>query len=632
MLAYTATKQVFSDDVKFNRIEKKILEAMGRVYRADKITSEVRSWQNSMQYVRNVLDDDLIPGDSGVAIEFKIPLSQKRVDFILTGKNRDHQKTAIIIELKQWDAVERTNVDGYVRTFVGGAHRETVHPSYQAWSYSTMIEDFNSAIEEDNIALKPLAYLHNMIERSVILDDFYQEYIDEAPVFLREDAEKLQSFIKDHVMYGDIKQGNTTEILYAIDNGRIRPSKHLADRVASLLAGNKEFVLIDNQKLVYETALKLAQEATDEVHNVLIVEGGPGTGKSVVAINLLVELLNRGLTTKYITSNSAPREVFKAKLKNTRTKTQIDHLFSGTGSFYETPPSTFDALIVDEAHRLKKKSGLFDHLGENQTKEIINTAKFSIFFLDEDQRVTFADSGNKEDIYKFAAEIGANIENLVLESQFRMNGSDGYLAWLDNTLAIRDTANIVIDKDEYDFRVIDSPKELHEIIIDKNKKNNKSRMLAGYCWKWISKKDKNAYDIIIGDSYAARWNLDEHGQGWIINPDSVSEVGCVYTSQGLDLDYVGVIIGDDFKVRDGEIIIDISEHASGDKAIKGYKTRMKSDPEQTKLLADRIIKNTYRTLMSRGMKGCYIYCTDNETQQYFKDAMTIGIDRSSLLD
>lgn len=632
MLAYTATKQAFSDDVRFNRIEQKILESMGRVYRADSINSEVRAWQNSMQYVRNILDDELIPDDCGVAIEFKIPLSQKRVDFILTGKNEQLQKTAIIIELKQWDSAELTGIDGYVKTLIGGAVRETVHPSYQAWSYATMIRDFNSAVEDENIDLKPIAYLHNMVEGSVILDNFYHEYIEEAPVFLRHDAERLQNFIKAHVKYGDAKRGDTTEILYEIENGKIRPSKHLADRVASLLAGNREFVLIDNQKLVYETALKLAQEATDEVHNVLVVEGGPGTGKSVVAINLLVELLKRGLTTKYITSNSAPREVFKEKLKNSKTKAQIDHLFSGTGSFYDTPPNTFDALVVDEAHRLKKKSGMFDHLGENQTKEIIHSAKFSVFFIDEDQRVTFADSGSKEDIYKYASEIGANIENLVLESQFRMNGSDGYLAWLDNTLGIRDTANIVLDKEEYDFQVIDTPDELHEIIIEKNKKNNKSRMLAGYCWKWVSKKDKSKHDIFIGDTYSAKWNLEEHGQGWIINPESVSEVGCVYTSQGLELDYVGVIVGDDFKVRNNEIIIDVDAHASGDKAIKGYKTRIKSDPVNTKILADRIIKNTYRTLMSRGMKGCYLYCTDPETQDYFKKAIEVGIDRANFFN
>lgn len=602
MLAYTATKKEFSEDVKLNRIEKMILESMGRVYRADKITSEVRSWQNSMQYVKNIVDDASIPDDAGVAIEFKIPLSQKRVDFILTGKTEHLQKVAIIMELKQWDSAEITDIDGYVKSYINGNIRKTVHPSYQSWSYSTMIRDFNSAIEDENISLKPLAYLHNMTDGSVILDKFYGEYIAEAPVFLRDDVEKLQNFIKSYVKYGDKKHGGTTEILYQINNGKIRPSKHLADRVVSLLSGNKEFVLIDDQKIVYETALKLAQEATDDRHKVLVVEGGPGTGKSVVAINLLVELINRGMTTKYVTSNSAPREVFKEKLKNSKTKAQIDHLFSGTGSFYETPAGTFDALIVDEAHRLKKKSGMFDHLGENQTKEIINSAKFSIFFLDEDQRVTFADSGNKEDIYKFAAEIGADVDNLILESQFRMNGSDGYLAWLDNTLDIRDTANIVIDSDEYDFQVIESPEALHKIIIEKNNKNNKSRVLAGYCWKWISKKDKNAYDIVIGENYAAKWNLDEHGQGWIIHKDSVSEVGCVYTSQGLELDYVGVIIGDDFKVRDGKVIIDIDSHASGDKAIKGYKTRMKTDPIQTKNLADKIIKNTYRTLMSRGMK------------------------------
>jgi Uncharacterized conserved protein (DUF2075). len=252
-----------------------------------------------------------------------------------------------------------------------------------------------------------------------------------------------------------------------------------------MLEGNKEFVLIDDQKLVYETALKLANEATDEVKNVLIVEGGPGTGKSVVAINLLVELTKRGQVVQYVTRNSAPRKVYEAKLTGKLSKTRISNLFASSGAFIDIEPNTFDSLIVDEAHRLNAKSGLYSNLGENQIKELISAAKFAIFFIDEDQRVTLNDIGEKAVIREWVEYFGANVTELQLQSQFRCNGSDGYLAWLDNVLGIRDTANIDLSGINYDFRVIDSPEELHRIIIGKNAPNNKSRLVAGYCWNGL---------------------------------------------------------------------------------------------------------------------------------------------------
>jgi uncharacterized protein len=161
---------------------------------------------------------------------------------------------------------------------------------------------------------------------------------------------------------------------------------------------------------------------------------------------------------------------------------------------------------------------------------------------------------------------------------------------------------------------------VHNEIIRKNTINNKSRIVAGYCWKWVSKKDSLANDIVIGD-YAAKWNLNSHGQAWIIHPDSVSEVGCIHTCQGLELDYVGVIIGPDLIVRNGQVITDASKRASTDQSLKGLKNISRVNPEKAKAIADMIIKNTYRTLMTRGMKGCYIYSTDSETQEYFRDQL-----------
>lgn len=615
MIVYFANKEQFQADVMSNDIAAIITRAFKEKTGHSTGISEITSWQNSLQYMDRVLGDAEIPGGASVAIEYHIPQSSKRIDFILTGKDADEQDTAILIELKQWQHAGMTTKDGVVTTRFKHGEKETAHPSYQAWSYKCLLEDYNQTVQEEAIQLFPCAYLHNYEQDDVITNDFYSEYTKNAPVFLKPDAMKLREFIKQHVKYGD-----DNRIMYRIDHGKIKPSKNLADQLSSMLKGNEEFVLIDDQKVAYETAVKLAEESSDEVKNVLIVEGGPGTGKSVLAINLLVELTKRELVAQYVTRNSAPREVYKAKLTGSFSRSRIDNMFSGSGSFHSLKPNTYDCLVVDEAHRLNEKSGMFQNLGENQIKEIIAAGKFSIFFIDEDQKVTLKDIGDKDEIRFWAKRLGAEVTELQLESQFRCNGSDGYLAWLDNALQIRDTANETLEDIDYDFRVVSSPQELHDLIKEKNKAKNKARLLAGYCWKWISKRQPKLHDIVIGD-YKATWNLNEDGQGWIAKPNSVTEVGCIHTSQGLELDYVGVIIGPDLVVRDGKVITDVSQRASSDKSVSGWKKLAKENPEETQARCEAIIKNTYRTLMTRGQKGCYIYSTDPETQSYFKESV-----------
>lgn len=614
MLVYVSSKAEFIDDVRSNIIEEKIYESFQRHLGKHVGAQEISSWRNSMMYMSHVLADDEIPGDAGVAIEYTIPQSNKRIDFILTGKGANSQDTAIIVELKQWTSVKTTELDGIVVTFIGHAEREMTHPSYQAWTYAALLEDFNETVQTENIRLQPCAYLHNCISDIEINDPFYSAHIRKAPSFLKKDSQKLADFIKKHVKYGD-----PSGIMYRIDKGKIRPSKSLADKLVSLLNGNQEFLMIDDQKIVYETALSLAGKSSKINKNVLIVQGGPGTGKSVVAVNLLVALTNKRLLAQYVTKNAAPRAVYASKLTGSFRKSRIDNLFKGSGSYTGTDANEFDVLIIDEAHRLNEKSGMFQNLGENQIKELIYSAKFSVFFIDEDQRVTLKDIGEKNAIKEWARRLGANVHELELQSQFRCNGSDGYLAWIDNALQIRKTANETLQGVNYDFRVFDTPDKLRDAIFSKNKINNKARLVAGYCWDWVSKNDQSKKDIVFQEhNFAMRWNLASDGSLWILRPESVTEVGCIHTCQGLETDYIGVIIGPDFLIRNGIVITKPEKRAKADASIKGCKSILKEDPEFAKLKLDAIIKNTYRTLMTRGMKGCYLYSTDEETNAWFK--------------
>jgi len=615
MIVYKATKTDFREDVRRNRIESVIHAAFQRRFGHRTSKSEIESWKNSMVYMSLLLEDGEIPDDAGVAIEYRIPQTSNRIDFILTGHGDDGTSAAIIIELKQWSEASPTDKDGIVRTYLAGSEREVSHPSYQAWSYAALLEDFNEAVQDASITLNPCAYLHNMSTDAVIRDPRYSSHLDRAPVFIREETDKLAAFIKRF-----IRRGDRGDLLYTIENGRIRPSKNLADRLSSMLQGNAEFIMIDDQKLVFETALDLARRSTPSDKHVLIVEGGPGTGKSVVAINLLVYLIDQQLNTRYITRNAAPRAVYESVLTGSMKKSRISNLFSGSGSYVDCEPDVFDALIVDEAHRLNEKSGLYQNQGDHQIKEIIQAANFSLFFLDEDQRVTWRDIGTVDEIEAHAQAAGAIIHRMELLSQFRCNGSDGYLAWLDNALQIRETANEDIGELGYDIQVLDSPSELMSQIAHLNGERNKARVVAGYCWDWITKKkEPDGYDIVIAEhDFRRQWNLVKDGSLWIHVPGSVNEIGCIHTCQGLEVDYIGVIVGPDLVVRDGEVIIQPEERSRMDQSIRGYKKALRENPEAARAKAERIVKNTYRTLMSRGQKGCYLYCTDEETAEYFR--------------
>lgn len=617
MILYSAPKPGFLRDVRENVIEYRILERFRAHLKRGVSDNERRSWANSMPYMRNVLDDPEIPEDARVTIEMQIPNTGKRIDFIVSGQDEEHREQAVVVELKQWETAEATDMDGVVRTYVGGGVREVSHPSYQAWTYVALLEDFNAAVHEEGIGLHACAYLHNCMDGRALTAPHYREHLDKAPLFLRTDVGKLSAFIRRYIRHGD-----RSNILYRIERGDIRPSKGLSDAVVGMLRGNREFHMIDDQKVVFERARQLAGVRPDGRKRVLIVEGGPGTGKSVVAVNLLVDLLGDGRNAFYVSKNAAPRAVYASKLTGVRGKTRYTNLFKGSSAFLDAEPDTFDCLIVDEAHRLTEKSGLYGNLGENQMREIMAAARTSVFFLDEDQRVTLKDFGTREGLLAAAAELGAEVHEARLESQFRCSGSDGYLAWLDNALGIRETANVTLAPEDYRFGVMDDPAALIRRIEALNRENGRSRVVAGYCYDWVSKKRPEAFDIVFPEHGVARqWNLTRHGSTWLVAPDSVEQVGCIHTCQGLELDYVGVIVGRDLVAGEDRPVTDPARRARTDHSIRGYKSWVKREPEAAKAAVDRVIRNTYRTLMTRGMKGCFVWCEDPALNDRFRERL-----------
>lgn len=620
MIVYDGVKRDFMTSVDNDsiaiEIEKNILEKMGR----HTGKSEFRSWENSLAYMYKVMNDPEIPEDAGVAIEYNIPQTSKRVDFMISGYDESEKPHLIIVELKQWDSLTAIEgQDALVETYTGGALRRVVHPSYQAWSYAQLIRDYNATAQDNDIGIEPCACLHNYVRQQ---DDpldraFYKEYLDDAPPFTKGQLPELRSFIKQFV-----RKGDQEKILYEVERGKIRPSKSLQDSISSMLKGNQEFIMIDEQKVAYEEILKWSMHCMrDYKKRTIIVKGGPGTGKSVIAVNLLADLTQKDQLVQYVSKNAAPRNVYKQKLKGDFKKSSVDNMFKGSGCYTETDKNMIHTILADEAHRLNEKSGMFRNQGENQIKEIIHAAYCSVFFIDESQRVTMDDIGSVEEIKKWAEAEGSEVHEMELVSQFRCNGSDGYLAWLDNVLEIRETANYDLEGIDFDFRVCDSPNEVRELIVEKNKEANRARLLAGYCWNWNKQEQNNTdyHDIVIGD-FEMSWNLGS-GEPFAVSDTSINEVGCIHTAQGLEFDYVGVIIGDDLRFENGHIVTDFTKRANTDQSLKGIKKLYKENSDAAIARADEIIKNTYRTLLTRGMKGCYVYCTDDSLKAYIQNRL-----------
>ncbi|WP_200889529.1 DUF2075 domain-containing protein [Cohnella kolymensis] len=550
-------------------------------------------------------------------IEFNIPSTSKRVDFIITGKNEKGSDNYVVVELKQWDSAEATEKEDVVRSFVGGKVREVAHPSYQSWSYRQFMEDMNEAIYSNDITGYSCAYLHNY-KGSVpepLKGQQYSKYIDEAPLFFSDDSMKLQEFLRRHV-----GKGSGMHLMYQIENGKIRPSKKLIDHVDSLFKGNSSFVMLDEQKVAYETIMNLARKQGEK--RSIIIQGGPGTGKSVISVNVLGGLLRSKLNVKFVAPNASFRNVMVNKLvsQNPKDRTRIKNLFSGSGSFYSDPIDLFDVLIVDEAHRLKQQ-GAFQYWGENQVKDIIKASKVSVFFIDDSQRIRPEDVGSVEEIKKYAAEYGAEVHELQLNAQFRCSGATGFIQWVDNVLQLRETGNYDgWDKESFEFKICDTPNEVHETIKGKVREGYNARMLAGYAWEWTAENKGNrngeVADVTIQEhGFEMPWNGRSISTDWAVHEGGLNQIGCVHTSQGLEFDYAGVIIGDDLIYESATMKLKADYNAYRDKV---GKKGLKKEPEK---LAE-LVKNVYRILMSRGMKGCYVFCRDPAVQQYLKRVMS----------
>ncbi|OPY34239.1 MAG: hypothetical protein A4E32_00511 [Methanomassiliicoccales archaeon PtaU1.Bin124] len=618
MRLYSGSSLQFVEDTTQNVIAEKMRASFFDYFRYNPSPNEINSWRNSLRAVSLIVSTSKLD-DHGVVLEYQLPMTSKRLDFMICGKDEERRENAVIIELKQWEKSQMAEGENEVMTFVGGAQREVLHPSAQVGQYLMYLKDTHTAFYDgaSPIGLSACSYLHNyqFIPEDVLFADKFLRLIQTCPVFTADDVLKLRGFL-----FTRLKAGEGLDILSKIEQSKYRPSKKLMDHVGNVIKGIPEYILLDEQLIVYDKVMGLAKQGFhDKKKTVIIIQGGPGTGKSVIAINLMADLLIGGYNAHYATGSKAFTETLR-KIIGTRGSVQFKYF----NSYGMAEPSSVDVIISDEAHRIRKTSNSRFTRSEHrstlpQIDELLRAAKVCVFLIDDDQVVRPDEIGSTSYIKEAAVRFNCDIHEYHLEAQFRCSGSDAFVNWVNNTLGIKRTANVLWEGTEnFDFQIVSSPELLEKKIREKVSEGHTGRVTAGFCWPW-SYPDENGYllnDVVIGD-YKRPWDAKHDAKKlakgipsaslWAYDPNGIDQVGCVYTAQGFEFDYVGVIFGLDLKY-------DLDQQTwIGDKKESYDSTVKRSKDKFTELM-----KNTYRVLMTRGLKGCYVHFMDKETERFFR--------------
>jgi len=619
MIIYENSIEKFIQDCQTNNISGIILEK-APVKGFNVGPKEANSWDNSLPFIADALNNAQIDPSVNVAIEYNFNVTKNRMDFLVYGIDEFGKDSVVIVELKQWSVAQNSNKPNYVYTFGGGGHGDYEHPSYQAFRYQSILKGFNAYIQDNDVNVKSCSYLHNMdnLYDFVISDASTYRFLSQSPVFLKNDADKLADFVKRYVKYSSRK------LLYEIDNSKIRPSSDFSKLMYDALKGQPMFTLDDEQENAVATIVHETREALKyNRRRTIIIKGGPGTGKSIVAVNALGQLLHpidgyEPKNTAYCTTNFTPRTLFSELLvgKDYK-KTAIRELFKPIASFARSKEFDYDCILLDEAHRaFKWKFGQGVKRDIDLIDRLFYASRINVFFIDEDQYVTKDDYLTIDLIKAYAKRYGSEViesDNLTLSSQFRVLGGENYIGFINSLLGYTDNKVKFINKHNYEFKVFDSATELWEAIHAKQAHYPLSRLLAGYTHNWVSQKDPELYDFHLDKAkLKMKWNKKVN-YSYINDPSQFDHIGCIHTIQGVDMDYAGVIIGKDLIYRDGKIIFDQTQNAKTDQA-----SGIRNAPKE---IAEKLIRNTYKVLLTRAIHGTYVYCEDKELNEYIKQVI-----------
>jgi hypothetical protein len=576
--------------------------------------AERRSWENSLVEISELFIQCGL-GDVNLLVEYQLPYSSKRIDVIALGSSpKNETPTVIAIELKQWSsasliegALDSLKIDSFGNTPI-------LHPAVQVSRYCEYLSDFNRFVSHEDTNLFGIAYLHNWMDTNNSALDLIQP-TSHGMLFTGNQKNKLKEFLTARIS-PKFSDQVTDDFL----NSKIAPTKQLMQLAAEEVKNREQFRLLDEQQIAYSMVMKALRDAeTSNTKTAVIITGGPGTGKSVIALSLLGELSRRGKTTLHATGSKAFRNSLR-KIAGARSP-QVQKLFSYFNSFMSAERNSLDVIICDEAHRIRETSAnrytkADLRTGTPQLHELLNVARVPVFLLDSNQVVRKGETGTPDYIEEESRELGLKVIRVDLDGQFLCGGSRLYETWLNGFLNLDHSEKVTWTKDpNFKVLVAGSPEEIESKLRQFESEGYKSRITAGYCWTWNDPKEDGSLpnDVKIGN-WSKPWNVKgDRGVGgylsgelWAIDPKGFDQIGCVYTAQGFEYDWNAVIFGPDLVWRSGTWVADRS--GSKDPAMRGIA------PDHFETL----VKNTYKVLLTRGLVGTLIFSVDEETQQYFE--------------
>ena len=581
-------------------------------------SGEIRSWRRSLPVLAaDLLDAGL--GNVEVLLEHHLPLTSKRVDAILAGRHpRTGEASYVLVELKQWSSAEVYEGDSALVRIDAYGDRPVLHPVDQVRGYCDYLVDFIPALADGPATVTGAAYLHNATELGIAgLRDLPES--DYGRLFTGERRAEFLQFLRDNL------DAEAEGAPYAdqLVNAHVAPSRQLLAVAAVEIQEREQFVLLAEQQLAYRTVLHAtAQARAADSKQVVVVTGGPGSGKSVIALSLLGELARQGRTVVHATGSRSFTQTLRKVAGRGSSRTQ--KLFKYFNQFVDAERNGLDVLILDEAHRIRETSvdrytkAQF-RTGRPQLDELIAAARVPVFLLDQHQVVRPGELGTVEEISAYAAKLGLPVHTINLDEQFRCGGSESYVLWVNRLLGLADGGPVRWEPEPgFQVQVAESPWELEAALDAAQGNGYGARIAAGYCWPWSDPLADGSLvgDVVLGD-WSRPWNLrgDRAVGGappaalWASDPAGFGQVGCVYTAQGFEYDWNGVIIGPDLVWRTDQWVSMRAANKDPD-----FRNSTKVPAEEF----DRLVRNVYKVLLTRGMLGTVIYSTDAETRVFLR--------------
>jgi uncharacterized protein len=608
--------------------------AFARVYDHPPSDGEHRSWSNSLpalaQALRTMGRRDVgveirsahavadarsalpLPGAIGVAAEYHLPLSNRRLDVLLCGKGVDDHRRAVVVELKQWSEVAVAD-EFETNVLVGG--RERVHPSQQALDYADWLSDYHSAFVAGDVLPGACSYLHNLGagDAELLRHARFSDTLARSPLFTADEELELSAFVTHQVGAGE-----GMETLEQVASGRFRPSPRVIASLEAVMEQKARWHLLDEQRQAYNAIMaevrRLARRAG---HSAVLVRGAPGTGKTVIAVQVLADAMRLGLRAAHVTGGKAFTTALRAQFRG------ADKLFQWNMNLRNAHTQELDVALIDEAHRIRETSDIrytprSERGKRTQIEELINAAKVAVFFLDENQFVRPDELGSTALVVETCGKRGIPLRKYDLSTQFRCGGCTDYIAWIDRLLGFG-TAEPGPWLKRYRFELAGDPEDLDELIHEARAGGPSARTVAGFCWRWSAPRADGTLveDVAIG-SWRRPWNAKHDPRKrytpsndpytlWAESEAGFNQIGCIYSAQGFEFERVGVIWGPDLVWRTDRWVAQPSE--SYDRAIKGADSML------------QLVRNAYRVLLTRGTTATRVLCIDPETRAHVARAL-----------